>query len=67
MPRAKKRAPQRTKKASKRILWTSADLKVLRSNAGQGIPKLKRALKRSEAAIRFKASQEGISLRQKGN
>jgi hypothetical protein len=49
-----------------RKLWTATDLKSLRSNAGKStVVKIAKMLKRSAAAVRFRASQEGISLRQK--
>lgn len=48
----------------KRVLWTAADLKMLRKEAGKkSLTQLARALKRSEAAVRFKASFHRISLR----
>ena len=47
----------------KRVLWTSAELKLLRKLAGkQGVRKIARQLKRSEAAVRFKAWQKRIKL-----
>jgi hypothetical protein len=48
---------------SKRRAWTTAEVKVLRSLAGRKSPKtIGRTLKRTEAAIRFKASTKRISL-----
>lgn len=53
MPRQKK----------KRILWTAADLKLLRRLAGrQNIKRIARELKRTEAAVRYKAFIRGISV-----
>jgi len=47
----------------KRVLWTSAELKLLKKLAGkQGVRKIARQLKRSEAAVRFKAWQKRIEL-----
>ena len=47
----------------KRILWTTNELKTLRKLAGkEGVRKIARQLKRSEAAIRFKAWQKRIKL-----
>jgi len=47
----------------KRILWTSDELKLLKKLAGkESVRKISRQLKRSEAAIRFKAWQKRISL-----
>jgi len=47
----------------KRILWTPAELKTLRKLAGrQGVRRIARQLKRSEAAVRFKAWQKRIKL-----
>jgi len=47
----------------KRVLWTSAELKTLKKLAGkQGVRKIARQLKRSEAAVRFKAWQKRIKL-----
>jgi hypothetical protein len=44
--------------------WTASDLKTLRRLAGKRPAKgIAKELKRSEVAIRLKASQEGISLR----
>jgi len=48
----------------KRVLWTAADVKLLRQQAGkQTLAQLGRTLKRSPAAVRFKASALRISLR----
>ena len=61
MPRAKKSA------RSKRVLWTSADLKSLRKSAGRkALGQISRDLKRTEAAVQRRASIEGISLRRRG-
>jgi len=65
MPAKTKRALPSRKKAAKRIPWSASDLKALRQNAAKGLPTLKRLLKRSEPAIRVKASEAGISLRRK--
>ena len=47
----------------KRVLWTADELKTLRKQAGKvGVRNLARQLKRSEAAIRFKAWQKRIKL-----
>ena len=47
----------------KRVLWTAAELKLLKQLAGkQGVRKISRQLKRSEAAVRFKAWQKRIKL-----
>jgi hypothetical protein len=47
----------------KRILWTSDELKLLRKLAGrQNVSRIARQLKRSEAAVRFKAWQKRIKL-----
>jgi hypothetical protein len=51
---------------SKRKVWTAADLKQLRALAGKkGVKAIGRALKRSEAAVRFKAHMVRISLAMK--
>lgn len=43
--------------------WSPNDLKQLRRLAGrQSVARISRELKRSEAAVRFKAHTEGISL-----
>jgi len=47
----------------KRILWTADELKTLKKLAGkEGVRKIARQLKRSEAAVRFKAWQKRIKL-----
>ena len=47
----------------RRILWTSEELKLLKKLAGkQSVREISRQLKRSEAAIRFKAWQKRITL-----
>ena len=47
----------------KRILWTADELKLLKTLAGkESVHKISRQLKRSEAAIRFKAWQKRITL-----
>ena len=50
----------------KRRAWTPADVKMLRSLAGKKSAKaISRALKRSEAAVRFKAFTKRIRLAMK--
>ena len=57
MPRARK------KTARKRILWTAADVRHLRKAAGrQPVAKMARELRRSEAAVRYKATMLKVSL-----
>lgn len=47
----------------RRVLWTTDQLKTLRKLAGkEGVRKIARQLKRSEAAVRFKAWQKRIKL-----
>jgi hypothetical protein len=49
----------------KRVInpWTAADLKTLRKDAGRAsAAKIAKALKRSEGAVRQKASSLGVSL-----
>jgi len=47
----------------KRIAWTAADLKLLKSLAGkQPVSKIARQLKRSEAGVRFQAHKKRVSL-----
>jgi DNA-binding NarL/FixJ family response regulator len=47
----------------KRILWTTDELKILKKLAGkEGVRKIARQLKRSEAAVRFKAWQMRVKL-----
>jgi hypothetical protein len=47
----------------KRVLWTAGELKLLKKLAGrQGVRRIARQLKRSEAAVRFKAWQKRIKL-----
>lgn len=59
MARKKKSSARR-----KRVLWTRTDLKVLRASAGKKtLQQIARLLKRSAAAVRFKASAQRISLR----
>jgi len=60
MPRARK------KTARKRILWTTADVKFLRKAAGrQPVSQISRQLRRSEAAVRYKATMLKVSLAMK--
>jgi len=55
---------KKTVRPKKRVRWTAADLKLLRKEAGKKtLVELGRALKRSPAAVRFKASLHRISLR----
>jgi hypothetical protein len=59
MPRQKKATRKRTLRR-----WTGQELKDLRKQAGkESLAKLARTFKRTPAAIRLKASVEGISLR----
>ena len=47
----------------KRVLWTAVELKTMRKLAGkEGVRKIARQLKRSEAAVRFKAWQLRVKL-----
>lgn len=58
MPKAKGK-----KTIAKRILWTRQDVRLLRQSARkQRVAKIARALRRSEAAVRYKASILKISL-----
>jgi hypothetical protein len=58
----KKRAVRR----NQRVLWTAADLKTLRQNAGKkSLAQIAKLLKRSVAAVRFKSHTHRISLRRK--
>jgi len=53
-------------KRRKRILWTSADLKLLKQHAGKTpVAQTAKKLKRSEAAVRFKAFTKRIRLARK--
>lgn len=65
MPRAsaKTTAKAKTKAKSKRINWSAADVKLLKSQARR-LPaaRIARELKRSEAAVRYKAQSLGVSL-----
>ena len=57
MPRARK------KTARKRVLWTTADVKLMRKSAGrQPVSQIARQLRRSEAAVRYKATMLKVSL-----
>ena len=50
----------------KRRSWTPADVKVLRSLAGKkSVKAIGRALKRTEAAVRFKAHMKKVALAMK--
>jgi hypothetical protein len=48
--------------------WSSADIRLLRDMAQQGVPLrvIARSLGRSESALRNKAAMHGISLQRKG-
>ena len=47
----------------KRVIWTVDELKTLRKLAGkESVKKIARQLKRSEAAVRFKAWQLRLKL-----
>jgi hypothetical protein len=48
----------------KRNPWTQSDLKQLKRLAGRvSAPRIARELRRTEGAVRVRASQEGVSLR----
>jgi hypothetical protein len=48
----------------KRNPWTPSDLKQLKRLAGRiSAPRIARELRRTEGAVRVRASQEGVSLR----
>ncbi len=54
------------KKPTKRVPWSPADLKLLKQLAGRQAPKvIARKLKRTEAAVRFKAHMSSVSLAMK--
>ncbi len=54
------------RKKMKRALWTTADLKLLGKLAGRmSVKRIARQLKRTEAAVRYKASTSLIRLRLK--
>jgi hypothetical protein len=59
----------RAKKAAKKIVikyWSPADLKRLRALAGRTpLARIARQLRRTEMAVRWKATQTGISLAKK--
>lgn len=58
---AKAKAKGKTRR--KRILWTAADLRLLRTAARrEPVSKIARQLRRSEAAVRYKATTLKISL-----
>lgn len=49
---------------SKRNVWTPTDLKQLKRMAGRlSASRIARELRRTEGAVRVRASQEGLSLR----
>jgi hypothetical protein len=51
------------KARAKRVLWTSTELKLLKKLPGKaGVRRIARQLKRSEAAMRFKAWEKRIKL-----
>jgi hypothetical protein len=57
MPKAKRMIRRR------RILWTPSDVRALKAAARrQPVSKIARALHRSEAAVRYKATMLKISL-----
>jgi hypothetical protein len=59
-PMAKARKPKKRSTNS----WTAADVKNLRRHARRTpVPRIARELKRSESAVRHKASSLGVSLR----
>jgi len=52
----------------KRIVWSTADLKLLRALAGrESAARIARKLKRTVQAVRFKAHVNRISLALKGS
>ena len=60
MPKAK------TKSRRRRILWSAGDVRLLKTAARrQPVSKIARALRRTEAAVRYKATTLKISLAQK--
>ena len=68
MAKARKKAARKgaAKTGRKRILWTAADVKHLRKSAGrETVANISRTLRRSEAAVRYKATMLGISLASK--
>ena len=57
MPKAK------SKVRRQRILWTAGDVRLLKTTARrQPVSKIARQLRRSEAAVRYKATTLKISL-----
>jgi len=57
MPKAK------SKVRRKRILWTAGDVRLLKTSARRHpVSKIARQLRRSEAAVRYKATTLKISL-----
>ena len=61
MPPARKKTGRKT--ARKRILWTTDDVRFLRKSAGrQPVVQIARQLRRSEAAVRYKATMLKVSL-----
>jgi hypothetical protein len=56
------------KKRSKRQQWSDADVRELKTLAKQKTPvgKIARSLKRTEGAMRQKASSHGVSLDSRG-
>ena len=58
--------PKTKKPTFKRIPWTATDFKTLRKLAGKKpTAQIARLLKRSEAAVRFKATTHSISLKRR--
>jgi hypothetical protein len=55
-----------TKSRKRRILWTAGDVRLLRTAARrQPVPRIARALRRTEAAVRYRATTLTISLARK--
>jgi hypothetical protein len=57
------KAKTKSKAKVKRVNWTAADVKLLKSQARR-VPaaRIARELRRSEAAVRYKAQSLGVSL-----
>ncbi len=55
--------PKATKAPWKRVLWTAADVRLLKSQARRRpVGEIAKQLHRSEAAVRYKAATLKISL-----
>ncbi len=53
----------KAKKVRRRILWSAANVSTLKKSAGRDtVRKISKALRRSEAAVRYKAVTLKISL-----